>query len=241
MTPAANPPRVLLVYYTFTGQALRVLDAAAPVFSQRGFDVHKAQIEFTDHRYAQRFSRVPLRHAMLDLLSMLPAQARRATGDIRTPDEVRDRGYDLVCIGSSTWWFTMNMPMRTFLRSAEASALLAGTPFATFCVCRRYWRGNFRLARKLGEQRGGRYLGGIHFEYQGGQLASGLSMISYLRSGRYRDRYFGIPIPPTNLAPYQLEQTRHFAAQLADQLIAGRVEPKGSAQPDGVQRHSGAR
>lgn len=211
-------PRVLLLYYTFTGQALRVLEAAGEVFGERGFDVRQARIEFTDRRYAQRFSRVPLRHAVLDLLSMLPAQARRAGGEIRTPDEVRAGDYDLVCIGSSTWWFTTNMPMRTFLKSREADRLLAGTPFATFCVCRRYWRGNFRATRKLAEQRGGRYLGGIHFEYLGGQLASGLSMISYLRSGRYRDRYFGVPIPPTNVVPYQLEQTRHFAAELANRL-----------------------
>ncbi|GLE51269.1 flavodoxin family protein [Mycobacterium montefiorense] len=218
---AGRRPRVLLLYYTFTGQALRVLEAAGEVFSERGFQVDKARIEFTDHRWAQRFSRVPLRHAMLDLLSMLPAQARRAAGEIRTPDEVRNGNYDLVCIGSSTWWFTMNMPMRTFLKSDEAGKLLAGTPFAAFCVCRRYWRGNFAQARKLGEKRGGQYLGGIHFEYLGGQFASGLSMISYLRSGRYRDRYFGVPIPATNVQPYQLEQTRHFAVELADRLLAG--------------------
>jgi menaquinone-dependent protoporphyrinogen IX oxidase len=214
-----RPPRVLLLYYTFTGQALRVLEAAGEVFSERGFQVHKARIEFTDRRFAERFSRFPLRHAMLDLLSMLPAQARRAAGEIRTPDEVRNGQYDLVCIGSSTWWFTMNMPMRTFLTSDEAEKLLTGTPFAAFCVCRRYWRGNFRLARKLGEKRGGRYMGGIHFEYLGGQFASGLSMISYLRSGQYRDRYLGVPIPASNVQPYQLEQTRHFAAELADRLV----------------------
>jgi hypothetical protein len=33
-------------------------------------------------------------------------------------------------------------------------------------------------------------VGGVHFEYLGGQIASGLSMISYLRSGEYRGRYF---------------------------------------------------
>jgi hypothetical protein len=74
--------------------------------------------------------------------------------------------------------------------------------------------------RKLGERRGGRYLGGVHFEYLGGQFASGISMISYLRSGQYRDRYFGVPIPATNVQQYQLEQTRHFAVELADQLVA---------------------
>jgi hypothetical protein len=45
-------------------------------------------------------------------------------------------------------------------------------------------------------------------------------MISYLRSGQYRDRYFGVPIPATNVQQYQVEQTRHFAGELADRLVA---------------------
>ncbi|MGO9505966.1 MAG: flavodoxin family protein [Mycobacterium sp.] len=211
-------PRVLLLYYTYTGQALKVLEAAGEVFLARGWEVHKAQIEFTDQRFGERFSRFPMRHAVFDVLRMLPAQMRRATGEIQTPDEVRNGNYDLICIGSSTWWFTMNLPMRTFLRSDEAQKLLAGTPFAAFAVCRRYWRSNFRLVRKLGEKRGGQYAGGVHFEYLGGQIASGLSMISYLRSGRYRDRYFGLPILATNIQPYQLEQTRNFARALSDRF-----------------------
>ncbi|OBH82984.1 flavodoxin [Mycobacterium sp. E2989] len=215
--------RVLLLYYTFTGQTLAVLDAAAGVFGERGWEVHRAPITFTDRRYAERFSLFPLRHAALDLLSVLPAQLRRATGEIQTPDEVRDASYDLICIGSSTWWFTMNMPMRTFLKSDEARILLAGKPFAAFCVCRRYWRGNFAAVRRLGERLGGRYAGGVHFEYLGGQIASGLSLMSYLRSGRYRNRYFGLRIPATNVQPYQLEQTRIFARSLADRLAADAV------------------
>ena len=43
-------PRVLLLYYTYTGQALKVLEAAGEVFRERGCDVQKVEIEFTDPR-----------------------------------------------------------------------------------------------------------------------------------------------------------------------------------------------
>jgi hypothetical protein len=213
-------PRILLVYYTFTGQVLKVLEAAGEVFCERGCEVRKAEIEFTDRRFSERFSHFPMRHAVLDLLSVLPAQLRRATGEIRTPDAVRSANYDLICIGSSTWWLTMNMPMRTFLRSDEARTLLAGTPFVAFGVCRRFWRNNFRTMRKLGERQGGQYLGGVHFEYPGGQIASLLALFSYLGSGEYRDRYWGLRIPTTNVQREQLEQTRRFVLPLADRLVA---------------------
>ena len=97
-------PRVLLLYYTFTGQSLKVLEAAAEVFRERGYVVETAEIEFTDPRYAERFSRFPMRRVWPDMLSVLPAQKRGATGEIRTPDTVRDGDYDLICIGSPTWW-----------------------------------------------------------------------------------------------------------------------------------------
>ena len=56
-----RPPRVLLLYYTYTGQSLKVLEAAGEVFRERGCEVHKAEIEFTDRRFAERFSRFPIR------------------------------------------------------------------------------------------------------------------------------------------------------------------------------------
>jgi menaquinone-dependent protoporphyrinogen IX oxidase len=220
-------PRVLLLYYTFTGQSLRVLEAAAEVFRERGCDVETAEIEFTDPRYAERFSRFPMRRVWPDMLSVLPAQKRGATGEIRTPDTVRDGDYDLICIGSPTWWQTVSMPMRSFLKSDEARKLLAGKPFAVFVVCRQFWQENFMAVRELAEQQGGRYIDGIHFTYPGDQLRSMLSLTSYLGSGEYRDRYLGVRIPSTNIQPEHLEQTRTFAAALADRVFgAGSAKPR---------------
>src|SRR6476660_1296562 len=217
--PGQKRPRVLLLYYTYTRQSLRVLEAAGEVFRERGYEVDKAGIEFIDQRYAERFSRFPMRHVWPDMLSVLPAQKRRATGEIRTPDTVRDGDYDLICIGSPTWWQTVSMPMRSFLKSDEARKLLVGKPFAVFVVCRQYWRENLAAVRELAEQQGGRYLDGIHFTYPGDPLRSTLSLTSYLGSGEYRDRYLGVRIPPTNIQPEQLEQARTFAASVADRVF----------------------
>jgi menaquinone-dependent protoporphyrinogen IX oxidase len=215
-----RPPRVLLLYYTYTGQSLKVLEAAAEVFRERGCEVEKAEIEFTDPRYAKRFSSFPMRHVWPDMMSVLSAQKRGETGEIRSPDTVRNGDYDLVCIGSPTWWQTVSMPLRSFLKSDEARKLLSGKPFAVFVVCRQYWQENAAAVRELAEQQGGQYVDGIHFTYPGDPLRSMLSLTSYLGSGKHRDRYLGIRIPPTNVQPEQLEQTKRFAAGLADRLFA---------------------
>lgn len=212
-------PRVLLLYYSYTGQSLKVLEAAGEVFRERGCEVHKAGIEFTDPRYAKRFSSFPMRHVWPDMLSVLPAQRRGATGEIRTPNTVRDGDYDLICIGSPTWWQTVSLPMRSFLESDEAGKVLSGKPFAVFVVCRQYWQENSTAVRELAEKQGGQYLDEIHFTYPGDPLRSILSLTSYLGSGQYREKYLGLRIPSTNVQPEQLEQTRKFAAGLADRLF----------------------
>jgi menaquinone-dependent protoporphyrinogen IX oxidase len=221
-----SPPRVLLLYYSYTGQSQKVLDAAGEVFRGRGCEVRTAEIAFTDQRYAEKFSRFPMRRVWPDMLSVLGAQKRGETGEISIPDEVGDGDYDLICIGSPTWWQTVSMPMRSFLKSDEARKLLSGKPFVVFVVCRQYWRENFEAVRELAEQQGGRYVDEIHFTYPGDSLRSMLSLTSYLGSGEYRDKYLGLRIPPTNVQPEQLEQTQTFAARLADRLLA-----RGSAVP----------
>jgi menaquinone-dependent protoporphyrinogen IX oxidase len=221
-----RPPRVLLLYYSYTGQSQKVLEAAGEVFRARGAGVHKAAIEFTDQRYAEKFSRFPMRRVWPDMLSVLGAQKRGETGEIRTPDTVRDCDYDLILIGSPTWWDNVSMPLRSFLKSDEARKLLANKPFAVFVVCRQYWRENLEAVRELAEQQGGRYVDEIHFTYPGDSLRSMLALTSYLGSGEYRKKYLGLRIPPTNVQPEQLEQTRTFAARLADRLFA-----KSSAVP----------
>jgi menaquinone-dependent protoporphyrinogen IX oxidase len=214
-----TPTRILLLYYSYTGQSLKVLRAAGEVFADRGCQVVEAPIEFTDPRYAGRFNRFPMRRVWPDMLSVFRAQSRGETGQIRVPEAVHDGEYDLVCIGSPTWWRAPSMPMRSFLKSDDARKLLAGKPFAVFTVCRHYWQENFEEVCKLAEECGGRYVDEIHFGYPGDSLRSMLALTSYLGSGRYREKYLGLRLPPTNVAPEQLELTRKFAAGLAGRLF----------------------
>jgi hypothetical protein len=222
----AKRPRVLFIYYTYTGQSLRVVESMAAVLRERGCDVAQAGLEFTDNRWAERFTRMPLRHAYRDLLGMLPAQIRGATGEIGIPPEAREGDYDLICFGSPTWFFRPSVPIRSYLKSDEARRILAGKRFTAFVVCRRYWSINLRSVKKLGTELGGTYVDGIHFSFAGGQIRSLLSLLSYFVKGENRERYLGIKIPPSLLKPDYLDEARAFANQLADGLAGeDRAQP----------------
>jgi menaquinone-dependent protoporphyrinogen IX oxidase len=218
---AVSKPSVLLVYFTYTQQTLKVMEAMADVLRDRGCDTTLAAIEFTDDRYDARFQEFPMPHPFRELVGMIPAELPRRgkPADIGIPAAVTAGDYDLTVVGSPTWWLSTDVPIRSFMQSDTAGRVLHGKPFAVAVCCRRYWRHNLKTVRRLGTKHGGIYTDGIHFRYQGGQIRSLLSLLSYLGSGKYRDKYLGVKIPPTNLQDYHLKDARAFANKLADTLI----------------------
>jgi len=151
---------------------------------------------------------------------MLPAQIRGATGEIQIPGEAREGDYDLICIGSPTWFFKPSVPIRSYLKSEEAGRILDGKRFTAFVVCRRYWNTNLKSVKKVGTKLGGEYVEGTHFTFQGGQIRSFAALISYFGKGENRERYLGLKLPPSMLTPDYAEQARAFANELADGLAA---------------------
>jgi hypothetical protein len=216
---------VLIVYYTYTKQSQRVAEAMADVLRRRGCEVRQASIGFKDNRWADRFTRLPMRHAILDIVGMLPAQLRGATGEIEIPVEAREGDYDLICVGSPTWFFRQSVPVRSYLKSDAAAELFAGRRFTAFVVCRRYWRQNLKSVRKVGTKLGGEYVDGTHFTFVGGQIRSLMSLISYFGAGENRERYLGVKIPPSMLKPDFSDQAAEFANRLADELSAASEPP----------------
>jgi flavodoxin len=218
MDPATRPS-VLFVYYSYTNQTKKVLDVMAEVLNGQGCDVTFALIDFSDPKYQKRFKEFPMPKPFREVVTMIPVELRDKPVQIGIPDAVTDRSYDFVVVGAPTWWLSTDAPMRTFLESDAAAKALKGKEFTGVVCCRHYWKHNLKTVKRKGTKQGGRYVDGIHFRYQGGQVKSLASLLSYLGTGEYREKYHGLKIPPTNIQDYHLEQARTFANGLAKRLL----------------------
>jgi flavodoxin len=225
---ADRQPRILFVYYTFSKQTGRVVDAMADVAAAKGYDVTKAELEFTDPKYRKHLDQVPMRRPMPQITHMLIPQRRRKTGEIRIPPEAQEGDYDLVVFGSPTWWLTTNMPIRSYLESPEARKVMAGKPFAAASVSRRYWKGNIKDIKKLGEGNDGRWVGETHFLVEGGQVKSMLSWLGYMKHGEPQERVFGLKMPPPNLKTDYVSQAQRFIDDVAGRTTARPLASVGS-------------
>ena len=216
---AETKPKVLVVYFTLTRQAGRVADAMAAALETRGCDVTKALIEFTDERWVPKLSQFPMKRPIPQMASILPAQLRHRTGEIKIPPEARSGDYDLVLLASPTWWFQTSMPIRSYLESPEATTVLSGKPFACASISRRYYSINLGQQKKLGEKNGGRWIAKTHFVVAGGQVKSMLSWLGYMKHGEPRERVAGLKMPPPNLQPDFEEQARGFVDRVVPVII----------------------
>lgn len=222
MSTAERKPKVLIVYYTLTRQSGRVAEAIAEALEARDCEVAKALIEFTDERWVPKLSQFPMKRPIPQIASILPAQLRHRTGEIRIPPQAQEGDYDLVVLASPTWWFQTSMPIRSYLESPEAKAVLAGKPFACASISRRYYSINLGQQRKLGESNGGRWIDRTHFVCAGGQVKSMLAWLGYMKHGEPQERVLGLRVYPPNLKPDYEEQARRFAEGLLDRVSRDR-------------------
>ena len=135
---ADRKPTALVVYFTFSQQTGRVAEVMQEALAEKSYNVTGSAIEFTDRKWSKLFAGVPMRRPAVQIPTILIAQRRRKTGEIRVPEEAQRGDYDLVVIGSPTWWLTTNMPIRSYLKSPSARTVMDGRPFAAFSVSRRY-------------------------------------------------------------------------------------------------------
>lgn len=210
-------PRVLILYYTFTNQTKRVSDAMAEQFRQRGCNVDECCIEFVDERHKIE---LPFRPFWRKLFSWLLPQLLGKTGTVRVPEEVVASHYDLVCIGSPTWWVNPAMPIVSFLKSENAKQLLNETPFAVFTVCRKVWWNNMYRVKKMAKKQGGNFVDGCAFCFKGNDLQSALSFISYMQFDENRDRLWGIKIYEFGVPSEGIARAKDFARKLVGGLRA---------------------
>ena len=220
---AEEKPKVLIVYYSLTRQTARVADAMAQALERRGCHATKAAIGFTDERYVPKLSEFPMKRPMLQIPVILPAQLRHKTGEIVIPPEAQQGEYDLVLVASPTWWFQTSMPIRSYLESAAAGAILDGKPFACVSISRRYYGSNLRQQKKMGERSGGRWIAKTHFVSAGGQVKSMLGWLGYMKHGEPQERVFGLKMYPPNLKDDFEEQARTFVDGVVDEVFGEAV------------------
>ncbi len=129
---AVNTKRVLIVYYSFSGQTQLLIQKLVNGLEEEGVEVVLERLE-------------PVVHITFPFLTwkkmadvMISSFFRRHV-QIFPVDHLVDRKWDSVILAGPTWSYNPSGPMLDFL-DRYGSKLLAGTTVIPFISCRSYWR-----------------------------------------------------------------------------------------------------
>jgi hypothetical protein len=223
MDPVTKPS-VLFVYYSYTPQTLKVVEAMAEVLRDRGCEVQLSAIGFVDPRYDERFEEFPMPHPFRELVGMIPAEALRKTG--KSSSRHRDRTGLRPGVHRLPHVVAIHQRADPFVPGVGHSGPSAQAGNASRRVaCRRYWKHNLKTVRRLGRIGRARSSTASTSATKAARCARSCHSC-YL--GRASTAFLGVKIPPTNLQDYHLDQAREFAGKLADELV-----PSGSRHRNG--------
>jgi len=131
MSTTGAVKRILVIYYSQTGQLARVVESfLAPLGGRTDVEIVKVCVTpKAPYRFPWRF---------LDFLDCFPESIFMDPPEMAPFDFDPDAHFDLVVLAYQVWFLSPSLPITGFLRS-EAARVLTGKPVITLIACRNMW------------------------------------------------------------------------------------------------------
>jgi hypothetical protein len=125
--------RILILYYTQSGQLLSILESLARPLIHAGHTIHFEEIQ-PEERFPFPWTSYQFFNAFPEVFSQKPQQ-------LKSISTKATNGYDVIILGYQPWFLTPSRPVSSFLQSEDARKILAGKPIITVLGCRNMWLG----------------------------------------------------------------------------------------------------
>ncbi|NDY43254.1 hypothetical protein G3N55_10425 [Dissulfurirhabdus thermomarina] len=132
----ATAPRILLLFFSLSGQTRRLIRAMADGMRAAGADVVEARLR------PERPIPFPLPSLRRTFWMMLRTFFRARTPIRPLAPEARSGRFDLVVLAGPTWSFNPSGPVLAFL-DRDGAAVLGGRTVLPVISCRGYWRAHW--------------------------------------------------------------------------------------------------
>jgi hypothetical protein len=209
---AGRPFRVLLAWYTQSGQLGRIVEqVAAPLAGSA--DVEITRMEF---RPATPY---PFPWGYAAFFEAFP----ESVGEIPVPLEPLRldpaRRYDLVILGCQAWFLSPAPPLTSFLRAAGESGLLRGTPVVTVWGVRNMWIMAQESVKRRLSAAGARLVGNVVLQDPAPNMVSVVTILRWMLTGR-REAFGGV-FPPAGVPDAEITAAARFGTAILAAIRSG--------------------
>jgi hypothetical protein len=187
--------RILVVYYSQTGDVRRMAESFVQPLESAGVEVRWAEITPTvDYPCPWRN---PHR-----LFNVMPECVLGLPPEIASPEFSPDDHFDLIVLAYQVWFLSPSPPIQGFFQS-EHARVLQGRKVITISVSRNMWHSASIRMKKLLAEAGADHIDNIVVTHQGPPWATFITTTRSLFTGK-RDRLWGV-FPPAGI-PEETDQ-----------------------------------
>lgn len=196
--------KVLVIYYTQSGQMGEIIDSFTQPIIDEGFSVEKVVIKMVDN-YPFPWTGSSFFNVMPDCVLSVPAQIQ--------PFTLKETKYDLIILGYQPWFLSPSIPSNSLLNHPDFLRVLKGTPVVTISAARNMWLNAFERVRKSLQDAGAKLVGNIALVDRNPNPISFVTIFYWMLTGK-KERYLNI-FPKPGIDEQEILDTAKFGRAIA--------------------------
>ena len=201
--------RILVVYYTQSGQLKEIIDSVLSPLTE-------VTIDFLPIDTAEPF---PFPWTDEAFFGAFPESYLQIPQPLK-PFQLAHTDYDLVILGYQVWYLSPSIPFNSFLQHPEAKKLLSGKPVITISGTRNMWVMAHQKVKKLLTDCGAHLVGNIALTDRHHNHISVITIVQWLFSGDKNKRYLGV-FPKAGVADKDIQGASVYGTLIAPHLQTG--------------------
>lgn len=201
--------KVLVVYYTQTGQAKQALDATLKPFEEN--------IDYQlDYLLIKPKNAFPYPWSYTQFFDVFPETVNGIPCELDPLNIDTSIHYDLIVIAYQPWFLSICVPINSFLQSPEAKQLLANKPVVTIINCRNMWLGaQEKMKQRLLDVKAN-LVGNITFVDRSSNLVSLVTVLAFVLKGT-KENFMGM-FPKYGVTEKDLNHAPVFGKIILDNI-----------------------
>jgi len=209
------PKKVLVVYYSQTGQLREIVDFVMAPLKASG----EVSLTFEELKPKTPF---PYPWTSDEFFQAMPESVRGIACELQPLSLNGQEHFDLVIIAWQPWYLSPSIPIHAFFQHETAKKLLSGKPVVTIIGSRNMWIMAHERIREYLKPMQAKLVGNIVLYDKAPNLVSVISIIHWLFTGR-KGRYLKI-IPPAGVSESDIRNSSRFGDIILDSILHNDME-----------------
>jgi hypothetical protein len=199
--------RILILYYTQSGQLLSILESLVKPLIHAGHTIHFEEIQ-PEEKFPFPWTSYQFFNAFPEVFSQKPQQ-------LKSVSNKATNGYDIIILGYQPWFLTPSRPISSFLQSEDARKILAGKAVITVLGCRNMWLGAQEKVKRRLKDINATLIGHIALMDRSPNLTSLITILRWMFTGDKKPFWM---FPAAGVSQSDIDHARAYGELINDAI-----------------------